>query len=55
VIAWMLWSVQPKEWIAAAVIVGVAALVYVVTLPSRRARARAAADAAASPATTARA
>ncbi len=38
VIAWLLWSLKPTEWLAAAVIVVVAALVFTVTLPSRRAR-----------------
>jgi len=38
VIAWLLWSLKPSEWLAAAVIVVVAALVFTVTLPSRRAR-----------------
>ena len=37
VIIWMLSSVQGKEWLAALAIVIVATLVYVVTLPSRRA------------------
>jgi APA family basic amino acid/polyamine antiporter len=39
VIAWLLWSLQPGEWIAAGLIVLVAALVFAVTSPSRRARA----------------
>jgi APA family basic amino acid/polyamine antiporter len=39
VIAWLLWSLQLGEWIAAGLIVLVAALVFVVTSPSRRARA----------------
>jgi amino acid transporter len=39
VIAWLLWSLQPNEWLAAGVIVLAAALVFVVTSPSRRARA----------------
>ena len=39
VILWMLSSVRRNEWLAALVIVAVATLVYVVTLPSRRARA----------------
>jgi APA family basic amino acid/polyamine antiporter len=39
VIAWLLWSLQPGEWIAAGLIVVVAALVFLVTVPSRRARA----------------
>lgn len=39
VIAWLLWSLQPGEWIAAGLIVLLAALVFVVTSPSRRARA----------------
>ena len=38
VIGWLLWELQPKEWLAAAVIVGVAAVVFAATLPARRAR-----------------
>jgi amino acid transporter len=38
VIAWLLWELEPTEWLAAAVIVVVAAIVFLVTLPSRRAR-----------------
>jgi len=38
VIAWLLWELQPKEWLAAAVIVAVAAVVFAATLPARRAR-----------------
>jgi basic amino acid/polyamine antiporter, APA family len=39
VIAWLLWSLKPGEWIAAGLILLVAALVFAVTSPSRRARA----------------
>jgi L-asparagine transporter-like permease len=39
VIAWLLWSLQAGEWIAAGLIVLAAALVFLVTSPSRRARA----------------
>ena len=39
VIVWMLSSVQPREWLAAAFILGGAAVLYVVTLSTRRARA----------------
>jgi amino acid transporter len=39
VIAWLLWSLQLGEWIAAGLIVLAVALVFVVTSPSRRARA----------------
>jgi APA family basic amino acid/polyamine antiporter len=39
VIAWLLWSLQPGEWIAAGLILLIAALVFAVTSPSRRARA----------------
>jgi amino acid transporter len=39
VIAWLLWSLQPNEWLAAGVIVLAAALVFVVTSSSRRSRA----------------
>ena len=38
VIGWLLWELQPKEWLAAAVIVAVAAVVFAATLPARRAR-----------------
>jgi APA family basic amino acid/polyamine antiporter len=38
VIAWMLHGLQPSEWKAAAIILAASAVVYVVTLPSRRAR-----------------
>ena len=38
VIAWLLWELQPKEWLAAAVILAVAAVVFAATLPARRAR-----------------
>jgi amino acid transporter len=38
VIAWLLGGLKPTEWLAAGVIVVVAALVFAVTLPSRRAR-----------------
>ena len=40
VIAWMLWSLQPGEWKAAGVILALAAVVYLVTIPARRARLR---------------
>jgi amino acid transporter len=39
VIAWLLWSLQPGEWIAAGLILFVAVLVFAVTSPSRRTRA----------------
>jgi APA family basic amino acid/polyamine antiporter len=39
VIAWLLWSLQPGEWIAAGLILLVAVLVFAVTSPSRRTRA----------------
>jgi amino acid transporter len=42
VIVWMLWSVEPREWLAAALVLAAAAVLYVVTLPARRARAAAA-------------
>jgi amino acid transporter len=45
VIAWMLWSVQPREWLAAALILAAAVVLYAVTLPARRARAAEAARA----------
>jgi amino acid transporter len=45
VIVWMLWSVQPREWLAAVLILVGAAIVYAATLPARRARAAAAARA----------
>jgi APA family basic amino acid/polyamine antiporter len=38
VIAWLLWELRPTEWIAATVIVAAAALLFAVTIPSRRAR-----------------
>jgi amino acid transporter len=38
VIVWLLWELKPTEWLAAAVIVAVAALVFAITIPSRRAR-----------------
>jgi amino acid transporter len=38
VIAWMLWGLSPGEWRAAGIILAAAAGVFVVTLPSRRAR-----------------
>ena len=43
VIAWLLWSVRPAEWLAAGLILAGAGVVYAVTLPARRARAAAAA------------
>jgi APA family basic amino acid/polyamine antiporter len=39
VIGWMIWSLKPTEWLAAGLILAIAALVYAVTIPSRRARA----------------
>ena len=42
VIVWMLWSVEPREWMAAALVLAGAALLYAATLPARRARAAAA-------------
>ena len=41
VIGWLLWSLTLQEWLAAAVILVVAALVFAITVPSRRGRARA--------------
>ena len=38
VIAWLLWGLTAKEWLAAGIIVTVAATIFVVTIPSRRAR-----------------
>ena len=38
VIAWLLWALQPREWLAAGVILAAAAIVFAVTIPSRRAR-----------------
>jgi basic amino acid/polyamine antiporter, APA family len=38
VIGWLLWELKPTEWIAAGVIVVLAAIVFVVTSASRRAR-----------------
>jgi APA family basic amino acid/polyamine antiporter len=38
VIGWLLWELEPREWLAAAVIVVVAAVVFAATLPARRAR-----------------
>jgi APA family basic amino acid/polyamine antiporter len=38
VIAWLLWGLKPTEWLAAAIILSVATLVFAVTLSSRRAR-----------------
>lgn len=38
VIAWLLWALQPREWLAAGVILSAAAIVFAVTIPSRRAR-----------------
>jgi amino acid transporter len=38
VIAWLLWGLQPAEWLAAGLILTVAMVVFAVTLPSRRAR-----------------
>ena len=42
VIAWLLWGLRADEWRAAALVVAAAVVVYLVTAPSRRARARAA-------------
>jgi amino acid transporter len=39
VIAWLLWGLSPTEWLAAGIILAVATLVFLVTVPSRRARA----------------
>jgi APA family basic amino acid/polyamine antiporter len=39
VIAWLLWSLQPREWIAAGVILLFAAIVFAATAPARRTRA----------------
>ena len=39
VIGWLLWELTRAEWLAAAVIVLAAVLVYAITIPSRRARA----------------
>ncbi len=41
VIGWLLWGLTPGEWAAAAIILALAALVFTVTIPSRRARAAA--------------
>ncbi|HUQ45215.1 MAG TPA: amino acid permease [Gemmatimonadaceae bacterium] len=38
VIAWLLWALQPREWFAAGVILAVAAMVFAITIPARRAR-----------------
>jgi amino acid transporter len=38
VIGWLLWELKPTEWLAAAVIVVVATLVFAGTVPARRAR-----------------
>jgi APA family basic amino acid/polyamine antiporter len=38
VIGWLLWELKPAEWLAAGVIVAVAALLFVATHASRRAR-----------------
>jgi hypothetical protein len=38
VIVWLLWGLQPTEWLAAGLILLVATGVFVVTVPSRRAR-----------------
>ena len=38
VIAWLLYSLQPREWLAAVLIVAAAALVFALTLPARRTR-----------------
>ena len=43
VIVWLLWGLKRDEWIADALIVAGAAVVYVMTAPARRARAAAAA------------
>ena len=42
VIAWLLWGLRAEEWRAAALVVAAAALVYLATASSRRARATAA-------------
>lgn len=39
VTAWILWGMRAAEWRAAAFVVGVAVIVYLVTAPARRARA----------------
>jgi amino acid transporter len=39
VIAWLLWGLRAEEWRAAGVVVAIAVVVYLVTAPSRRARA----------------
>jgi amino acid transporter len=38
VIGWLLWGLHATEWLAAGLIVAVAAVVFIVTLPARRAR-----------------
>lgn len=38
VIAWLLWALQPREWLAAGVILAAAAMVFAITIPARRAR-----------------
>ncbi len=38
VIVWLLWSLKPGEWVAAGLIVLVAAIVFAITIPARRAR-----------------
>lgn len=38
VIVWLLWGLKPAEWLAAGIIVAGAAVVFAVTLPSRRRR-----------------
>jgi amino acid transporter len=39
VIAWLLWGLQPGEWVASGLVLLVAAAVFAVTRPSRRTRA----------------
>lgn len=39
VIGFLLWGITPREWLAAAIILVVAAIVFAVTMPARRARA----------------
>ena len=38
VITWLLWELEPREWLAAGVILMMAAFVFAVTIPARRAR-----------------
>jgi amino acid transporter len=44
VIAWLLWGLEAREWIAAAAVLAAAGVVYAATLPLRRARRSAALD-----------